>query len=102
MPLITMDHPLIQHNITLLRDKNTSIQQFRALVDRITLLMTIELTRNFELETTRVETPLQSTEGKILKKQPIVLVPILRAGLGMVNGALTLLAVIWTVILLSN
>ncbi len=92
MPLITMDHPLIQHNVTLLRDKSTSIQQFRALVDRITLLMTFELTRDFELETTHVETPLQSAEGKTLKKKPIVLVPILRAGLGMVNGALTLLA----------
>lgn len=91
MSLIVLDHPLIQHNMTLLRDQETSMQHFRMLVDRITLLMTFELSRELELESTVVETPLQKTNGKVLKNHKMVIVPILRAGLGMVHGVLELL-----------
>ena len=91
MAVHLIDHPILQHQITLLRDKNTNMQQFRALVDNITLLLTFEITRDFELISKTVETPIQKTKGKILKKRSVVLVPILRAGLGMLYGALNLL-----------
>jgi uracil phosphoribosyltransferase len=79
------DHPLVRHKLTLLRDKNTDSKQFRELVREITLLLCYEATRDLALEAKTVTTPMGTAEGWHLKED-IGLVPILRAGLGMVNG----------------
>lgn len=84
------DHPLIHHKISLLRDKKTALKEFRELVEEITLLMSYEVTRHFSLRPIELETPLGLTRGQILKKQ-VILIPVLRAGLGMVKGMLKLL-----------
>ncbi len=78
-------HPLVQHKLTHLRDKNTDARKFRELVREISLLLAYEATQDLEVELIRVETPLASTGGATLKER-IGLVPILRAGLGMVEG----------------
>ena len=85
-----MDHPLILHKISMLRRKETSTKDFRQLVNEITLLIGYEATRDLELEDMEIETPLQKTIGKALPKQ-LCLVPILRAGLGMVDAMLSLI-----------
>ncbi|WBW50270.1 uracil phosphoribosyltransferase [Peptoniphilus equinus] len=84
-----MDHPLIQHKLTILRDKNTSSKDFRSLVTEIAMLMGYEVTRDLELSDKEVETPLEKTVGKEISGKKIALVPILRAGLGMVDGVLS-------------
>ncbi|SRR5690625_2778619 len=86
-----LDHPLIQHKLTYIRDKNTGTKEFRELVDEIAMLMAFEITRNLPLEETTVETPLTTTKAQTLAGKKIGLVPILRAGLGMVDGMLRLL-----------
>ncbi|MFQ5702875.1 MAG: uracil phosphoribosyltransferase [Gemmatimonadales bacterium] len=81
-----VDHPLVQHKITKLRDKRTSTRDFRALVNEIATLMAYEATKTLDLEEIEVETPLERTEGKRMAGKKLVLVPILRAGLGMVEA----------------
>lgn len=87
--LHVMDHPLIQHKISMLRDKNTTVKDFRELVYEIALLMGYEATRDLTLVDYPVETPITKTVGKVIDKQ-VAVVPILRAGLGMVDGGLEL------------
>lgn len=86
-----LDHPLIQHKITYIRDKRTGTKQFRELVDEVSMLMAFEITRHLPLEETIVETPVTNAKAYILSGKKIGLIPILRAGLGMVDGMLNLL-----------
>ncbi len=83
--LFISEHPLIQHKMAMLRDKNTSTKEFRELVNEITKLLTYEATRELPVEDTTVETPVAEAQCKKVTKD-IVVVPILRAGLGMVDG----------------
>lgn len=83
--LFISEHPLIQHKMSMLRDKNTSTKEFRELVNEITKLLTYEATRELPVEDTIVETPVAEAQCKKITKD-IVVVPILRAGLGMVDG----------------
>jgi uracil phosphoribosyltransferase len=85
MPLHVLDHPLAAHIITHLRDKTTRPATFRTLAYQISLLLAIEATGEIETETKQIETPLEPTPGRVLAHQPLVVVPILRAGLGMVQ-----------------
>lgn len=85
------DHPLIQHKVTLLRDKNTAQKEFRELVEELSMLMAYEVTRDLPLKDIELETPVGPTVQKKLVDQKIALVPILRAGLGMVPGMQTIL-----------
>ena len=84
------DHPLIQHKTTILRQKTTTNKEFRELVEEITMLMCFESLRDLPLEEVEIETPIQKTKQKIIKGKKLAIVPILRAGLGMVNGLLQL------------
>ncbi len=84
--LTVVDHPLVQHKITKLRDKTTSTRDFRALVSEIATLMAYEATKSLDLEEVEVETPLERMSGKRVAGKKLVLIPILRAGLGMVEG----------------
>ena len=85
-----MDHPLVQHKVTMLRDKNTSTKDFRELAEEISLLMAYEVTRDLPLKDIEVETPICKTVAKTVAGRSLGIVPILRAGLGMVNGMLRL------------
>ena len=85
------DHPLIQHKISLLRDKNTNVKEFRELVSEIAMLMGYEVTRNMPLKEVEIETPVGMARTKIISGKKLGIVPILRAGLGMVDGMLSLL-----------
>ena len=84
------DHPLIQHKTTILRQTTTSNKEFRELVEEITMLMCFEALRDLPLEDVEIETPLTKTTQKMIKGKKLAVVPILRAGLGMVNGLLSL------------
>ncbi|ABW20103.1 uracil phosphoribosyltransferase [Alkaliphilus oremlandii] len=86
-----IDHPLIQHKLTLIRDKNTGSKDFRALVREISMLMGYEVTRDLSLEEIEIETPVCTTKAKTLTGRKLGIVPILRAGLGMVDGILELI-----------
>jgi uracil phosphoribosyltransferase len=88
--LLLVRHPLVQHKLTLLRDKNTPKKIFKELVDEIAMLMAYEATSDLVLETVDVETPLERTTGRRVAGKKLTLVPILRAGLGMVEGILKL------------
>ena len=88
-----IDHPLIQHKLTIMRDKRTSSKAFRELLDEISMLMGYEITRNLELEDVEIETPIQKATFKQIKGKKLAIVPILRAGLGMVDGLLRLVPV---------
>ncbi len=83
-----MDHPLVAHKLTVLRDKNTSVKDFRELVSEIGMLITYEATRDLPLTTREVETPICKTTAPTLKGKKFAVVPILRAGLGLVDGVL--------------
>lgn len=85
MPLTVLDHPLASHIVTHLRDKTTKPATFRTLTYELTLLLAIEATRNLVTEAKPIETPLEPMTGGVLVHQPLVVVPILRAGLGMVQ-----------------
>ena len=91
MAVHILDHPLIQHKVTLIRDKNTSSKDFRELLQEITLLMGYEITRDLPLEDVEVETPITKTIGKRLAGKKMGIVPVLRAGLGMVEALLDLI-----------
>lgn len=86
-----IDHPLIQHKITYIRDKNTGTKEFRELVDEVATLMAFEITRDMPLQEIEVKTPVSSAKSKVLAGKKIGIVPILRAGLGMVEGILKLI-----------
>ncbi|MBC1885649.1 uracil phosphoribosyltransferase [Listeria seeligeri] len=86
-----INHPLVQHKLTIIRDKDTGTKAFRELVDEVATLMAYEITRDMELEDTQVETPLQTTTAKTLTGKKLGVVPILRAGLGMQDGILKLI-----------
>ena len=83
-----MDHPLVAHKMTILRDKNTSVKDFREIVSEIGMLITYEATRDLPLTEKEVETPICSTTAPTLKGKKFAVVPILRAGLGLVDGVL--------------
>ena len=85
-----MDHPLIQHKISRLRDKTTGTNEFRTLVEEIATLMGYEALRDLPLEDVEVETPIETCMTPMLAGKKLAIVPILRAGLGMVNGVLSL------------
>ncbi|MDF2720357.1 MAG: uracil phosphoribosyltransferase [Paenibacillus sp.] len=85
------DHPLIQHKLTYIRDKNTTTMHFRELVDEVATLMAYEITRDIPLIRVEVETPVQRAESYLISGRMLGLIPILRAGLGMVDGILKLL-----------
>lgn len=85
MPLQVLDHPLAAHLITHLRDRTTKPATFRTLADHLSLLLAIEATRDLRTEARPIETPLEPMTGRVLAHEPIVVVPILRAGLGMVQ-----------------
>lgn len=89
--VVICDHPLIQHKLTHIRDERTGVKEFRELVDEVATLMAYEITRGLPLETVAVKTPVSETEAKVIAGGMPVLVPILRAGLGMVDGVLKLL-----------
>ncbi len=80
------DHPLIQHKTTILRKKSTPNKEFREIVEEITMLMCYEALRDLPLEEVEIETPLVKTKQKLIRGKKLAVVPILRAGLGMVNG----------------
>jgi uracil phosphoribosyltransferase len=85
------DHPLIQHKISLMRDKRTTTKEFRELVSEVAMLMAYEVTRDLPLKEVEIETPVAIAKTKVLAGKKLALVPILRAGLGMVDGMLNLL-----------
>lgn len=85
-----LDHPLIQHKISMLRDKNTGTNEFRKLVEEIATLMGFEALRDLPLEDVEVETPIEKCMTPMISGKKLAVVPILRAGLGMVNGIMTL------------
>lgn len=85
------DHPLIQHKLTYIRDKRTGSKEFRELVEEVAMLMAYEVTRDLPLEETEVETPVGPARTRVLAGKKLGVVPILRAGLGMVNGILKLI-----------
>ncbi len=91
--LYVIDHPLIQHKLTIMRKIETGAKEFRELLDEITTLMGYEITRDFPLKDVEIETPLCKMIGKEVDGKKVAIVPILRAGLGMVDGLLSLIPV---------
>ncbi|MGE4571861.1 MAG: uracil phosphoribosyltransferase [Candidatus Izemoplasmatales bacterium] len=83
--VVVFDHPLIQHKLSIIRDKSTNTKTFRENVNEIGSLVTYEVTRDFEVKEIDIETPITKTKAKVLVKD-VVIIPILRAGLGMVDG----------------
>jgi uracil phosphoribosyltransferase len=86
-----LDHPLIKHKLTFIRDKNTGSKEFRELVKEVSMLMAYEVTRDLSLEEIEIETPISHMKSEVIAGKKLGLVPILRAGLGMVDGMLNLL-----------
>lgn len=91
MHVQVMDHPLIQHKVTLMRKKETGSKDFRNLLEEITMLMGYEITRDLPLEDVEIETPVAKIIGKQISGKKLGIVPVLRAGLGMVQGMLNLI-----------
>ena len=89
--VVVLDHPLIKHKLTFIRDKNTGSKEFRELVKEVSMLMAYEVTRDLSLEEIEIETPLTKMKSQVISGKKLGLVPILRAGLGMVDGMLNLL-----------
>lgn len=85
-----LDHPLIRHKVAIIRDKSTTTKQFREVIGEIATLMAFEAFKDVPTQTITVETPLETVEQTVVKENSIAIVPILRAGLGMVDGILTL------------
>ena len=84
-------HPLILHKLALIRDENTGSKDFRELVEEVAMLMAYEVTRDFQVEEVEIKTPICTTKCKMLAGKKMAIVPILRAGLGMVDGMLKLI-----------
>ena len=91
MSVHVIDHPLVQHKLTIMRDKNTSTSKFRQALQEISMLMGYEVTRDLPLTDIDIETPLQPMKAPTIAGKKVVIAPILRAGLGMVDGLLTLI-----------
>ena len=89
--IVICDHPLIKHKITMLRKTTTGTNEFRTIVDEIGMLMGYEALKNLELEEIEIETPIEKTMAPVIKGRKAAIVPILRAGLGMVGGMLSLM-----------
>jgi uracil phosphoribosyltransferase len=89
--VIRIDHPLVQHKLSMLRDKNTDTKSFRELVGELAMLMAYEVTRDFPLKEVEIETPICKAQFNVLANKKIAIIPILRAGLGMVDGFMNLL-----------
>lgn len=89
--VVVFDHPLIKHKLTFIRDKNTGSKEFRELVTEVSMLMGYEVTRDFPLEEIEIETPVTTMKSQVISGKKVGLIPILRAGLGMVDGMLNLL-----------
>ncbi|MDL2217326.1 uracil phosphoribosyltransferase [Christensenellaceae bacterium OttesenSCG-928-M15] len=89
--LIEISHPLVQHKLSLLRDKNTGTKDFRELVQELSVLMAYEVTRDLSLREVEIETPLAKTRTRMLSGKKLGIIPILRAGLGMVDGMMQLI-----------
>lgn len=89
--VVVIDHPLVQHKLSYIRDKNTGSKEFRELVEEVAMLMAYEVTRDLTLQDTEIETPICRTMTKTLSGKKIGVIPILRAGLGMVDGILKLI-----------
>ncbi|HML66870.1 MAG TPA: uracil phosphoribosyltransferase [Clostridia bacterium] len=89
--VITIDHPLVQHKLSLLRDKDTGSKAFRELVYELAMLMAYEVTRDLELKEIEIETPICKTTVQTLANEKIAVIPILRAGLGMADGIMSLI-----------
>lgn len=89
--VVLMDHPLIQHKLSILRDEDTGAKVFRELVKELAMLMAYEATRDFRLVQTTVTTPVAETTTYVLEGKKVAVIPILRAGLGMVEGILELI-----------
>ena len=89
--VVVVDHPLVQHKLTILRDARTGAKEFRELVKELAMLEAYEATRSFHLKETTVQTPVTETTTYVLAGKKVALVPILRAGLGMVDGILELI-----------
>ncbi len=91
-PNVTLiDHPLVQHKVSILRDERTGAKEFRELVRELAMLMAYEATRGFQLAETTVKTPITETATRVLAGKKVAVIPILRAGLGMVDGIMELL-----------
>lgn len=88
--LFVLDHPLLQHKLSIIRDKETTVKEFREMVSEIAALMCYEATRDLPLEEVEIETPITTAKVKRLAGKKMAVVPILRAGLGMVDGILSL------------
>lgn len=86
-----MNHPLIQHKLTFIRDKGTGVKEFRELVEEVALLMTYEVTRDLPLEEVEIETPVSKATTKVISGKKLGVIPILRAGLGMVDAVTKLI-----------
>ena len=86
-----LDHPLLQHKLSILRDKNTGVKEFREIVGEIAALMCYEATRNLPTEEVEIETPICKCKEKMLAGKKVGVVPILRAGLGMLNGVVNMI-----------
>jgi uracil phosphoribosyltransferase len=86
-----LDHPLIQHKLSLIRDKETGSKEFRELVEELALLMAYEVTRDLPLKEVEIETPVAKAKAKVISGKKLGIIPILRAGLGMVDGMLKLI-----------
>jgi uracil phosphoribosyltransferase len=90
--LVVVDHPLVQHKLGLLRDQTTPTQVFRQLVDELTLLLTYEATKDLATEEVEIETPLERTSVQRISGKKVAVCPILRAGIGMLDGVLSLIS----------
>jgi len=86
-----IDHPLIQHKLTIMRKENTGTKDFRELLEEISMLMAYEITRNMPLKEVEIKTPVTTCKSKVLTGKKLAIVPILRAGLGMLGGVVTLI-----------
>jgi len=86
-----IDHPLIQHKLSIIRDQKTGAKEFRELVEEVSMLMAYEVTRDFPLDEIEVDTPVATAQCQTIAKKKIAVIPILRAGLGMVSGILKLI-----------
>lgn len=89
--VMVFDHPLIQHKVSLMRDKNTPVKEFRALAREVAMLMTYEVTRDLPTKEVELETPICPAKVKMLAGKKLAIVPILRAGLGFVDGMLEMI-----------
>ena len=91
--VVVLDHPLITHKITHIRDKKCGAKEFRELINELSMLMAYEVSRDFPLKEIEIETPVCKTKQKVIAGKKLAVVPILRAGLGMVEGILSILPV---------